>query len=350
MRRTKTLILSFILVLFAVTAFGCGKQEDADIPEDNQTVVFRYGDNIVTVGEVYIYICTVRDRYEMQYGEDVWQLVLPEGTEEGASMVELTKQEVVEEIVRVKTLIAHAEDYSVVLSEKEQEEIRAEAEEFYAGLTDADKQGMELTEEKVYQVMSENSLAQKVEKAILADEHLEISDEQARMTTFYDMYFECYSIDENGVVTPYSEEERTRQYNNALQACSTLATAELDNNDDGKNIEKLANYYGLEQAKEQTLNPNSILEIYGQSVYELLYSMENGDYSTVIESEYGYHVFQMIALTDQRATAANKEIIQQETVQEVLADRLIEWQREIDEDFSYPESVNMDVYDSISLE
>ena len=35
--------------------------------------------------------------------------------------------------------------------------------------------------------------------------------------------------------------------------------------------------------------------------------MKNGDYSTVVESEYGYHVFKMIALTDEDATAEIKK-------------------------------------------
>lgn len=41
-----------------------------------------------------------------------------------------------------------------------------------------------------------NAIASKVEAKILDDRKIEISDEEARMTTFYDMYFACYSMDE----------------------------------------------------------------------------------------------------------------------------------------------------------
>lgn len=329
---------------------GCSDEKKTDVNSENQTMVMQYGDNIVTVGEVYIYIRTVQERYELQYGEDVWQLTLDASGTDAVSMVSLTKQAVVEEIVKVKTLVVHAQDYGIAFTDEELSEIDAKAKEFYDGLTDEDISSMELTLDKVYQVLYENELAGRVEEKILETDPVEISDETARMTTFFDMYFQCYSIDENGTVTEYTDEEKNEQYENALQACSTLATATIDENKDAENIEKLAEYYKLTQAGEQTLSPEDILETYGDTVYELLYSMENGDYSTVVETEYGYHVFQMIALTDQRATQARKETLTREAVRNKLSDVLTEWQREIDPEFSYPESVNMEVYDTIEID
>lgn len=347
-KKPMLVLISFILLLSMLA--GCGKKEPEKVSGETGTVVFQYGDNIVTKGEVYIYICTVRDRYELQYGEDVWQLSLPDDNGNDISMVDLTRQEVVEEIVNVKTLAAHAGELDVSLSDAQIAEIESDAGEFYKGLTDDDKSQMELTEDKVVQVMSENALADAVEAKILEDNPVEISDEQARMTTFYDMYFECYTIDENGAVIPYSSEDRQKQYENALQACSTLATASIDEDADAENIEKLAEYYKLSQAKEQTLASADILETYGEDIYNMLYSMKNGDYSTVIESEYGYHVFQMIALTDQKATNGRKETMRQEEIKKQLADKIEKWQKDIDANFIYPDSVNMDVYDSISLQ
>ena len=208
---------------------------------------------------------------------------------------------------------------------------------------------MELTEDKIYQVFYENEIAGRVEAKILESDPVEISDEMARMTTFYDMYFQCYSIEDDGTVVEYTEEQKQEQKENALQACSTLATATIDENKDAENIEKLAEYYKLDQAGEQTLTPDEILETYGEDVYNLLYSMQNGDYSTVVETEYGYHVFQMIALTDQKATKARKETMTADAIKERISSQLETWQKEIDPEFSYPDSVNMELYDTIKL-
>lgn len=330
---------------------ACGKNEETTESEKNTgTLVFQYGNNLVTKGEVCIYIETVRERYELQYGADIWQTVLPEDGGEGVTMENLTREEVVNAIVRVKTLVAHAEELGVSLSEEEQQELKEQADNFLNGLTDEQQTSMEITQEKAETVLCENALASKVEAQILADEKIEISDEEARMTSFYDMYFECYSMSEDGVVRPYTEEERQQQYENAMQACSTLATASLEENADAENIEKLAEYYQLEQAGTQTMSPQEILETYGQDVYDLLYSMENGQYSTVVETEYGYHVFQMIALTDQAKTNERKIVLYSEEVNAALSETLTMWQKLMDPAFSYPDSVDMKVYDSIVLD
>ena len=346
-RRYRKLIAILLCICLMVPMLsGCGEKKEEPEQTSNGTLVFQYGNNLVTKGEIYIYIETVRERYELQYGSDVWQTVLPDGGE-GASMENLTREEVVNEIVRVKTLCAHADELGIVLSDEELSELNRKADDFCEGLTDEQLQSMEITKEKAEKVMQENAIASKVETKILDDRKIEISDEEARMTTFYDMYFACYSMDENGVITPYTDDQRKQQYDNAAQACATLATADLQENADAENIEKLAEYYQLDQAQMQTMSPSQILETYGQDVYDLLYSMENGQYSAVVETQYGYHVFQMIALTDQTKTNEQKIVLYNQQVQEALSDTLTKWQAQIDPVFKYPDSVDMDVYDSI---
>ncbi|MBR1816042.1 MAG: hypothetical protein IJ763_10970 [Lachnospiraceae bacterium] len=347
--KNRILVLILLNVILLIVLSGCTKRsvDENDIKDDK--VVFQYGDNIVTKAEVYVYINTIKERYENQYGEDVWALALPDSDSDEVSMVDLTKQEVVEEIVKVKTLYAHADDYDILLTEKEESDISEKAENFYNGLTDSQKLDMSLTTDKIAQILTENVIAKKVEDKILEDTPIEISDEQARMTTFYDMYFDCYDIAEDGTIVPYDSEKRREQYEQALAACSTLATAVLDDDEDAESIEKLSEYYKLEHSKTQTMSPEDILETYGEDIYNLLYDMKNGDYSTVVESEYGYHVFQMIALTDADETATRKAQMTQNAIDDMLSDTISEWQKEIDKDFSYPDSVNMDVYDTIEL-
>ena len=345
-RRYRKLIAILLCICLMVPMLsGCGEKKEEPEQTSNGTLVFQYGNNLVTKGEIYIYIETVRERYELQYGSDVWQTVLPDGGE-GASMENLTREEVVNEIVRVKTLCAHADELGIVLSDEELSELNRKADDFCEGLTDEQLQSMEITKEKAEKVMQENAIASKVEAKILDDRKIEISDEEARMTTFYDMYFECYSMDENGVVTPYTEEQKDQQYRNALQACATLAATDL-RDFAGAAIGRLAEYYQLNEAKMQTMSPKDILETYGQDVYDLLYNMENGQYSTVVETQYGYHVFQMIALTDQTKTNEQKIVLYNQQVQEALSDTLTKWQAQIDPVFKYPDSVDMDEYDKI---
>ena len=336
-----------IMLVFVLVLSGCNQNKKPEPTDTKSSVVFQFGDNIVTLGEVYIYAQTVGERYERQYGEDVWSLSIDGEDGEKVPRTDIVKEEVVNEIVRVKSMVTHAGEYDITLSETEKNMITEEATVFYEGLTDQDIADMELSYEKVYKVMEENTIANKVKSKVLADTPIEVSDEKARMTTFYDMYFQCYTINADGVVKPYSAEDKKIQYENALQACSTLATASIDGDREAGDIEKLAEYYNLENAKEQTMSPEAIYETYGEDVYNLLYSMKNGDYSTVVETEYGYHVFQMISLTDQKATNSRKEIIREELIVEAMDNRLNAWRISIDSDFSYEESVDMTVYDRI---
>lgn len=345
-KKITTGALIFVLSLSCLT--GCGKKVEEG-KETIGTVVFQYGNNIVTKGEVYIYIKTVKERYELQYGSDVWALSLPEG-DGSVSMENLTREAVIDEIVKVKTLNAHAKEEGITLTEEEEADMKTRAEEFYKGLTDEQIETMEITEEKALLVFEENAIAVKVEDELMGDQRIEISDEEARMTTFYDMYFECYSISEDGTVTPFTQEEKQQQKENAMQACSTLATAVLDENEDAENIEKLAEYYQLSQAGTKTMTTQEIFETYGEEIYNLLYSMENGQYSTVMESQYGYHVFEMIALTDQKATNTRKVLLYDEAVNAQIEEKMAQWKKMMDSNFSYPESINMDVYDSIVLQ
>ena len=338
-----------IAMMLVLVLSGCDKNKTKETVDADSTVVFQYGDSIVTLGEVYVYSKTVGERYVRQYGEDVWSLNIEGEDGEKVPMTEVVKEEIVEEIVRVKTLVAHAGEFDIELSEVEKNNLANEATVFYEGLTDQDITDMELSYDKVYKVMEENTIAKKVKEKVLIDTPIEVSDEKARMTTFYDMYFQCYTIDANGVVNPYSAEDKAIQYENALQACSTLATASIDGDREAGDIEKLAEYYKLENAKEQTLSPEAIYETYGDEVYNLLYSMKNGEYSTVVETEYGYHVFQMIALTDQKATNSRKEIIREEMMVEAMETRLYGWRLSIDKDFSYEESVDMEAYNKITF-
>jgi uncharacterized protein YifE (UPF0438 family) len=370
------------LTVSAVLVTGCSFNPQTSGTENvsqDETVVFTFGDTTVSRGEVYIYANSVKERYELCYGGDVWSKTLDEvvtgdaetsaetaatatdietadGTTvqensqtEGASIESLTREDIVNEIIKVKTLVSKKADYGVDVTEDERQQLLDKAATFYNGLNDADKSEMEITEDMAYQVLYENVIAGRVMDKLLSDDSLEVSDEEARMTTFYDMCFVCYSQDASGNISPYSDEEKQIQYENALQACSMLATAQLDGNEDMDSIDKLAAYYNLSEAGEFTLSPEQILETYGQDIYDQIYNMENGDYSAVIESEYGYHVFEMIALTDAKATAANKEIIKKQRMDTLLSDTLEKWESEIDENFTYPDSVNMDAYNSIEL-
>lgn len=338
-------IMQVILALLLVLCLtGCGEEGNNDVEYDT---VFTFDGTDISLGETYIYAKTVQEDYVSTYGEDVWsmEVTLEDGSTK--NMAEVTREDIIWDIVRVKMLLKQAEERNITLTEEEKEKAIAQSEDFWKNLTDEQIQEMQLSEEMVQNILIENALAQKTYLEILSRAEIEVSDEDARETTFYDMYFECYSEDGNGNIVPYTEEEKKIQYEKALQAYSTLIDP-IDT-EVRVNIESLSEYYGLEHSSYYTMTPEEIENVYGTDIYENLYKLDEGSFSLVTETEYGYHIFYMTALTDREATDKNKEAMTAALEKAYFDDKFQGWLKKIDKKFSYEESVNMEVYERISF-
>ena len=99
---------------------------------------------------------------------------------------------------------------------------------------------------------------------------------------------------------------RAVQYERALQAYNTLVNPEFQ--DRRIPISKDLQSSMVHRIRDIIqVSPSKIREMYGNEICEMLYSLEDGSYSLVTESEYGYHIFYMKALTDRDATDKLKE-------------------------------------------
>lgn len=328
-RKMATFILSVLCVLCVV---GCDKTEETETAK----IVYEYGDEVITFGEYYIYARTVQEDYQETYGNGIWSLEV--STDEGKSRVDnVTIQDIIYNINRVKVLVAQAEDMEISLSDKERTEAKTVADTFYAGLTEKDIEKTEITPEIVYQVVEENMLAEEVYRQALAEHEFEISEEEARMTTFCDMVFECYSVKQDGSVEEYTDEKKATQLEKANEALATLAT------DEEMTYEMIVDKYDLEYAATYTMSRTELIEEYGESTTSKILSLADGEVSVVIESEYGYHIFKMLQSKDEELTKKNKEEIIEQMQKEYFNGVFEEWSKKYDSRFNYQEDVNMEL-------
>ncbi len=340
------------LLLFAV--MGCGPTDNVIKGSDT---VFTFDGENVSLGEVYLYANTVIEDYEALYGNDIWTTDISISDEDTANMEDVTRRDIIEDIIHVKMLVKKAPEYKVALTEDEENQVVRDTDSFYSKLTDEQMEKMQLTYETIQGVMRENLIANKVYEDIIEDAHIEVSDEEARETTFYDLYFECYAVASSGDVTVFSEDEKAAQYDRALQAYNTLINPIETTVNDGTsatnsnstNIEGLAEYYGLKNSSYYTMTPSEIEGIYGQEIRDSLYSLEDGSYSLVTESEYGYHIFYMKALTDREATDKHKQDIIKLKKNSFMEELYVDWLDEIDSGFTYEKSVDFNVYKQIDF-
>ena len=97
------------------------------------------------------------------------------------------------------------------------------------------------------------------------------------------------------------------------------------------------------------MSSQEIEDTYGEDVKNTLYDMQNGDVSKVIKLDDGYHIFQMTALTDEDATAQNKDQMNRKANQEYFDNIVSGWIEKLDPGYTYSKRVNMDVYNKIWL-
>ena len=244
-------------------------------------------------------------------------------------------------------MIAQADEYKISLTAEEQAQAEQEAEDFYNSLTDEQLKETGMEADTPSRVLQENALAKKIYDHVMSDSSAEVSDEQARMTTFYDMFFECYYEDDFGNIVVYSKDKIAEQKQKADDAYTSIKQQLSDN--PNLNITFLGHTNNLRYAGSHTMSKDQILENYGQEVLDTLYDMQDGDISPVIETENGYHIFQMTYLTDEKATAANKAELTKEANDAYFNNLLTNWVSKIDKDYTYSKSVNTDVYSMITF-
>ncbi len=332
MRLSKRLLAFVMMVCCMLFLVACDKTEEVDAAK----VVYEYGNSVITYGEFYIYAKTVEEDYRKAYGNGIWSLEL--ATDEGKSSIkDVTVRDLVNNINRIKVLVEQAEDMEIALSDSEKAEAAGVAATFYSGLTEADVKETEITQELATQVIEENMLAEKVYNQAISEHEFEISEEQARMTTFCDMVFECYRVKQDGSVEAYTDEKKAIQLEKANEALSTLAQ------DEEITYEMIVNKYDLQYAATYTMSRTELIEEYGESITDKILELSDGEVSVVIESEYGYHIFKMLQSKDEELTKKNKASIIEQMQKEYFNGVYDDWSRKYDSRFSFEEDVNQEL-------
>ncbi len=261
--------------------------------------------------------------------------------------MDAARRQAISKLIKTKTLITKSGEYGISLTASEQKDQDTAAQEFYDKLTDAQIAEVGLELDTVKRVLRESALADKIYDYVMKQSSTEISDEQARMSTFYDMFFECYSEDDYGNITLYSQDKIDEQKKKADEAYESIEEAS-DGTD--MDISFLGSAKELKYAGTHTMSRDDILSTYGQDTLDILYSMSDGEVSTVVETEYGYHIFQMISITDEKATAENKKKLTDAADAEYYDNLMKDWIDELDSGYSYSKSVDMDVYNKIKFD
>ena len=333
-------ILIGLIGILAVS--GCRSEMTGETTDS--VAVFTIGEETVYLNEVWIYAKAVQQEYEKNYGTGIWSVELQNESGEVQTVETITKEDIIEEILQVKVLVSKADSFGIALSQEEMEQIQRQAEAFIGGLTDADMAETGVNLELAIQVYEENAIASKVYERIMEEGNVEVSDEQCRQTKIYDLYFPTYLEQGDGTFVALSEEERTTQRQAAEEAYGRITSSE-----DSLNIETAAYEYGCINSDFYTMSQQELMEQYGQELTAQLYALKDGEYLGVVESEYGYHIFQMIALTDAEATQDKKEEMEAELRKKYFAEVYEDYLKELDSSWKFSKNVDEEAWNLIQF-
>lgn len=339
MQRMKT--WGVILLSAGMLVLG-GCKTDLSAEPTESVEVFTIGEESVYLNEVWVYAKTIQQEYEKNYGTGIWTVELQNEDGEAQTVETITKEDIIEEILQVKVLNYKAESFGIALTQEETSQIQQQAEAFMNGLTDADIAETGVTLELAMQVYEENAIASKVYDRVMQQGSVEVSDEQCRQTKVYDLYFPTYIEQGEGDFIALTEEQKATQYNTATDAYNRIMSDE-----DSLNIETAAYEYGCTNSDFHTMSYSEYVEQYGQELTDQIYAMSDGDILGVVESPYGYHVFQMVALTDAEATQDKKLEMEAELKQEYFAEVFDEYLRDVEHGWKFSKNVDEDAWNLI---
>ena len=268
--------------------------------------LFKIGSKTCTVPEIMIYLTTFYNQYADIYGEEMWNYDFG-----GVSLEEHAKDVVLSKMAQIKLMNLMAEEREITLSAEEEQKVLEAAALYYEKLEPEIKEQEKITETVVETVYREYALANKVYSNITETADMEISDDEARAVTVQAIYLKNWKL-KNQERTPLSESELLK----VLQ----MAKDALDCAKEGQDFETLAIKYSDDKQYVKSFARGSVEPHFE----EVLFSMDTGDISNVIETKDGYYIVKCIRTMDYEATQENKKVLAEQRKKEAFTEAYTE--------------------------
>lgn len=298
--------------MLAVSALtGCSGSIDTD------AVVATVGEEEITLGVANFYARLMQGEYETYYAPMVGFSADTMWTQEedGSTYEETTKESIMTNLQNMYLIAQHAEEYSISLTEEEQDAITAVAEQFDADNSDEVKEVVSGYQKNIETFLELMTIQTKMNTAMREGVDEEVSDEEAAQKSMQYLYFSYTSSGEDGTTTELTDEEK--------ETLKTTAQGIGDRLKNGEDINTLAEEAGVEV---QTTTFDSETSIPNSDLIAAADALENeGDVTELVETDSGIYVAKLTSLLDREATDAEKETIIEQRRQEQYDSLLEQW-------------------------
>lgn len=273
------------------------EQKEDDVTEEgikNEAVIMVVGDADITYSEVVVYIMMLKQQYESMFSEDIWSFSV--GEEE--SFEDMAKDEIINQIARLKIMGFEAQELGVSLNADEKLDIEDDAVEFLQNITMEDQEKYGITQNIVETIYKDNYLAQKVFDVVTADVDTQVSDEEARAVKIKQIKRMFNGVNRDGQVLEGTDEEKEK----AKKIIDAIYESVVEK---GKDFDYYANRYSDCANEESTI----LLGDLEENLNEVAFSLDKKEYSSVIEGENAYYILYCVDNNDSTNLEENRETI-----------------------------------------
>lgn len=150
-------------------------EETQNTGEPDDTFVLSVGGQRVYLEEINYHLYQLRDYYVEEYGEEPWEIMM----EDGRTVKEYAKEQLLSELIETQILIDKAVDYGVELTEDETALYASEAQDYIDKIGQDIMEAFGITSDAVEKVFKENEIKARVKSAIIEEITTELSEDSA---------------------------------------------------------------------------------------------------------------------------------------------------------------------------
>lgn len=303
--------------------------ETDNVELSNETVL-SVGDIDVSYKELLLYMQSYKDKYENLYGADIWSYKVDA---EGKTFESVFKDDLLEDIIYIKTVCAQAQELGITLAEDELLDVDELTASFFGTFSEAQMTKYKIDIETVKKVYMDNMLANKIYESLTLNVDTDVTDEEARQIKLQYAFVSNASYDEDGTRIEYTEEQQQKAKEKAIELRKKALEA--------------SSFYQF--AAENSENKDEIEMTVGKgdmeaSLEKVAFSMKTGEISEVIETSSGYFILYCVSDLDREATDVAKEELISKRQEEAFDTKYKEWAK------STKVKLNKELWNNISFD
>lgn len=291
----KKRILALMMAL-AVVFSGCsaaGSGEVFTLEKDGKTV------GEVSAAYAWLYTLMYKDQYEAFFGETFWD----EMDENGVTYAESFKEDLIDEMKKMKVVALEAEADGVTLTEEELQTCKDTAAEYISTIEEETREKTGISEEVFAEFEEDYAIYEKYKTELLSKETIVVDRESVRQSDLFVLHFPTVEYTEEGEEITYDDDVKADVKKKAEAAYAMLES--------GKTMEQTAQANDMDP-EECMMVAGKTAEEYQDEYYdaafeEAAFSLKEGEYSEVVEGLDGYYIIQMVSLENTEETDAAVE-------------------------------------------